>query len=121
MHVYSDASPGPGFEPAEPDLEDVYFSTMAGHIGRRSEQRAAGGGVMKLWEIFRFEFAYQLRRPWPWLSMAVLVVFAFVSHESGHPPRHASAGLHPQLAVHHHGRLGVQLPDLAAGRPGGSR
>jgi ABC-type transport system involved in multi-copper enzyme maturation permease subunit len=34
---------------------------------------------MKLKEIFRFELAYQLRRPWPWASMAVLVVFAFVS------------------------------------------
>ena len=39
-HVYSDTPPGPGFEPAEPDLEDVYFSTMAGHIGRRREQPA---------------------------------------------------------------------------------
>jgi ABC-type multidrug transport system ATPase subunit len=37
-HVHSDVSPGPGFEPAEPDLEDVYFSTMAGQIGRRREQ-----------------------------------------------------------------------------------
>jgi len=37
-HVYSNTAPGPGFEPAEPDLEDVYFSTMAGHIGRRREQ-----------------------------------------------------------------------------------
>jgi len=37
-HVYSDAMPGPGFEPSEPDLEDVYFSTMAGHIGRRREK-----------------------------------------------------------------------------------
>ncbi|MGH7491933.1 MAG: ABC transporter ATP-binding protein [bacterium] len=37
-HVYSDTTPGPGFEPAEPDLKDVYFSTMAGHIGRRREQ-----------------------------------------------------------------------------------
>jgi ABC-type multidrug transport system ATPase subunit len=36
--VYSDAAPGPGFEPTEPDLEDVYFSTMAGQIGRRREQ-----------------------------------------------------------------------------------
>jgi ABC-type multidrug transport system ATPase subunit len=36
--VHSDASPGPGFEPAEPDLEDVYFSAMAGRIGRRREQ-----------------------------------------------------------------------------------
>ena len=40
VHVYSDTTPGPGFEPAEPDLEDVYFSTMAGRIGRRSEQPA---------------------------------------------------------------------------------
>jgi ABC-2 type transport system ATP-binding protein len=38
VHVFSDASPGPGFAPAEPDLEDVYFATMAGHIGRRREQ-----------------------------------------------------------------------------------
>jgi ABC-2 type transport system ATP-binding protein len=37
-HVYSDTAPGPGFEPAEPDLEDVYFSAMAGRIGRRAEQ-----------------------------------------------------------------------------------
>ncbi|HYW09175.1 MAG TPA: ABC transporter ATP-binding protein [Longimicrobium sp.] len=40
VHVFSDAAPGPGFEPAEPDLEDVYFSTMAGHIGRRRDQPA---------------------------------------------------------------------------------
>ena len=38
VHVYGDGTPGPGFEPAEPDLEDVYFSAMAGHIGRRREQ-----------------------------------------------------------------------------------
>jgi ABC-2 type transport system ATP-binding protein len=38
VRVYSDAAPGPGFEPSEPDLEDVYFSTMAGHMGRRREQ-----------------------------------------------------------------------------------
>ena len=37
-HVDSDTPPGPGFEPAEPDLEDVYFSTMAGRIGRRRER-----------------------------------------------------------------------------------
>ena len=34
---------------------------------------------MKLLGIFRFELGYQIRRPWPLLSMAVLVVFAFVS------------------------------------------
>ena len=32
---------------------------------------------MKFWGIFRFEVAYQLRRPWIWLAMAVLIVFAF--------------------------------------------
>ncbi len=38
VHVYGDAAPGPGFETAEPDLEDVYFSAMAGHVGQRREQ-----------------------------------------------------------------------------------
>jgi ABC-2 type transport system ATP-binding protein len=38
VRVYSEASPGPEFESADPDLEDVYFSTMTGHIGRRAEQ-----------------------------------------------------------------------------------
>ncbi len=38
VHVYGDTLPGPGFEPVEPDLEDVYFSTMSGRIGRRREQ-----------------------------------------------------------------------------------
>jgi hypothetical protein len=41
VHVHADAAPGPGFEPAEPDLEDVYFSTMAGHLGRRRGQPEA--------------------------------------------------------------------------------
>ena len=34
IHVYSTAEPGNRFESVEPDLEDVYFSTMAGHIGQ---------------------------------------------------------------------------------------
>ena len=38
VHVYSESAPGSGFEPVEPDLEDVYFSTMAGYIGRRRDQ-----------------------------------------------------------------------------------
>lgn len=42
VHVYSEASPGPGFEPTEPDLKDVYFSTMAGHVGRRREKTEVG-------------------------------------------------------------------------------
>jgi ABC-2 type transport system permease protein len=33
---------------------------------------------MKLREIFRFEFAYQVRRVWPWLIFAVLLVFVFL-------------------------------------------
>jgi ABC-2 type transport system ATP-binding protein len=41
VHVFSDTAPGPGFEPAEPDLKDVYFSTMAGHIGRRRQAQVA--------------------------------------------------------------------------------
>ncbi|MFL6246908.1 MAG: ABC transporter ATP-binding protein [Thermoanaerobaculia bacterium] len=34
-HVYAGESPGPGFEPVEPDLKDVYFAIMAGHRGGR--------------------------------------------------------------------------------------
>ncbi|MDQ3516830.1 MAG: hypothetical protein M3466_00310, partial [Gemmatimonadota bacterium] len=38
---------------------------------------------MKLREIFSFEFAYQIRRPWPWLAFAVLLVFAFENTRAG--------------------------------------
>lgn len=31
VHIYSPINPGSGFEVVEPDLEDVYFNTMAGH------------------------------------------------------------------------------------------
>ncbi len=31
LHAVSDDAPGDGFEPAEPDLEDVYFCTMGRH------------------------------------------------------------------------------------------
>src|SRR5687768_460258 len=41
VRVYSETPLGAGFEPAEPDLEDVYFSTMAGQIGRRREHAVA--------------------------------------------------------------------------------
>jgi ABC-2 type transport system ATP-binding protein len=41
VRVYSDASPGASFEAEEPDLEDVYFSAMTGHIGRRAGRAAA--------------------------------------------------------------------------------
>lgn len=32
MHVLSDESPGAGFEPVSPDLEDLYFATIKGFI-----------------------------------------------------------------------------------------
>ena len=43
VHVYDEGHPGPGFEAVEADLEDVYFSALAGHpltgsrpaVGRR--------------------------------------------------------------------------------------
>ena len=44
VRVHSDVVPGPGFEAAEPDLEDVYFSTMAGKIGRRPSTALEAGG-----------------------------------------------------------------------------
>ncbi|QIL74859.1 ABC transporter ATP-binding protein [Hymenobacter sp. HDW8] len=34
VHIYSEETPGAGFDPVAPDLEDVYFSTMAGHYGQ---------------------------------------------------------------------------------------
>jgi ABC-2 type transport system ATP-binding protein len=33
VHVHAEVSPGPEFEPVEPDLKDVYFSVMTGHHG----------------------------------------------------------------------------------------
>lgn len=35
-HVYSEHSPGGGFEAVEPDLKDVYFAVMGGHLGARA-------------------------------------------------------------------------------------
>jgi ABC-2 type transport system ATP-binding protein len=40
VHIYSEEDPGNGFEPVAPDLEDVYFSTMAGHIGNHKPEVA---------------------------------------------------------------------------------
>ena len=39
-HVYSGTPPGPGFEPSEPDLEDVYFSTIRLRAARVDAQVA---------------------------------------------------------------------------------
>jgi ABC-2 type transport system ATP-binding protein len=38
VRVYAESRPGPDFEPAEPDLKDVYFSVMKGHYGPRRER-----------------------------------------------------------------------------------
>lgn len=40
IHIYSKEDPGNGFELVDPDLEDVYFSTMAGHIGNHKPEAA---------------------------------------------------------------------------------
>ena len=41
VHVFADERPAPVFEPVAPDLEDVYFSAMGGHVGRRAGPLAA--------------------------------------------------------------------------------
>src|SRR5688500_2150346 len=45
VHVHAPASPGPGFEPVEPALEDVYFTVMAGHHGSRAGEPAAAAAA----------------------------------------------------------------------------
>jgi len=41
VRVHALAVPGDGFEPAEPDLEDVYFCALSGRIGQPDSQPAA--------------------------------------------------------------------------------
>jgi ABC-type transport system involved in multi-copper enzyme maturation permease subunit len=41
---------------------------------------------MKTWQTFRFELAYQVRRPWPWLGFAALFVFTFLFSRDGVVP-----------------------------------
>ena len=38
VRVYSNVAPGVGYERVKPELEDVYLSALAGHIGARSTQ-----------------------------------------------------------------------------------
>ena len=38
VHIYSDEIPGYDFESVEPDLEDVYFSAMAGYIHTKQKK-----------------------------------------------------------------------------------
>jgi ABC-2 type transport system ATP-binding protein len=42
VHAYGDVRPGPDFEAADADLEDVYFCAMKGHLGT---QRARAGAT----------------------------------------------------------------------------
>jgi ABC-type multidrug transport system ATPase subunit len=42
VRVHAESSPGAEFEPVEPELEDVYFSVMAGHHRPRGATTAAG-------------------------------------------------------------------------------
>lgn len=39
VHIFSEGDPGNGFEPVAPDLEDVYFTTMAGYYQKRVMQK----------------------------------------------------------------------------------
>jgi ABC-type multidrug transport system ATPase subunit len=48
VHVYAEASPGPEFERAEPELEDVYFSVMAGHQGVRAAPIGAAAALQPI-------------------------------------------------------------------------
>ena len=43
VRASGDARPGAGFEPVEPDLEDVYFSTLAGLVGPAGQAPVPGG------------------------------------------------------------------------------
>ncbi|MDX5347247.1 MAG: ABC transporter ATP-binding protein, partial [Hymenobacteraceae bacterium] len=41
VRVFCNGNPGNGFELVEPDLEDVYFSTMAGYITKPLKRKEA--------------------------------------------------------------------------------
>jgi ABC-type multidrug transport system ATPase subunit len=42
-HVYAESPPGADFEAVEPDMKDVYFSVMAGHLRRQTSASASQG------------------------------------------------------------------------------
>ena len=41
VRAYASEAPGPGFESVTPELEDVYFSVVSGHLGAQPLQAAA--------------------------------------------------------------------------------
>jgi ABC-type multidrug transport system ATPase subunit len=44
VHVWAESSPGAEYEPVEPELEDVYFTVMTGHHGRRVAAAGSAAG-----------------------------------------------------------------------------
>jgi ABC-2 type transport system ATP-binding protein len=42
IHVHAEGTPGPGFEPVEPDLEDAYFHAIRAAAAPAPQARAAG-------------------------------------------------------------------------------
>ncbi|HEY9068607.1 MAG TPA: ABC transporter ATP-binding protein [Burkholderiaceae bacterium] len=48
VHVVADASPGAGFEPVEPTLEDAYFAAIGGHLDahRAGSEPAVAEGAL---------------------------------------------------------------------------
>jgi hypothetical protein len=45
VRAYAERAPGVGFEPVEPELEDVYFSAVAGHLSPPGSPIAGAGSV----------------------------------------------------------------------------
>ena len=91
-----------------------------GRIGGATSSRRWRCSKMKLGGFF--SFVHLSATP----SVAVAVHLSpdhlrVLHDESRHSPSHASAGLHPQLAVHHHSGIRIELPALAFGGPDGSR
>jgi ABC-type multidrug transport system ATPase subunit len=45
VHVWAESPPGKEYEPVQPALEDVYFTVMAGHHGRRAATAGSAAEV----------------------------------------------------------------------------
>ena len=125
----------PEFEPVEPDLKDVYFSVMAGSpppdgaAGAAAAMRRGGGRVVRIREVFRYEFALPPPQPSTWLYAGVPVLHRVLGlrrdrrrHEPGQRQRAAEGrGGHRAVLrnVRHAGDGGLfadaAIRDVAAG------
>jgi hypothetical protein len=57
----------------------VASQNQSRHEDFLAESQNAGARLtMKFWEIVRFELKYQIRRPWPWLMFAFILVVSFL-------------------------------------------